>query len=217
MAKSRSDDVFTVLWNLFIITPWWVCPLVALVVFLSLYLAIPLLLALHPILVAFANISQYLAPWAAIVVLIIGLAARIRILSGNSLLDKQSGLDSINKQTWQEFEELLAAAFRRQGYKVVETGGGGADGGIDLVLYRNDEKALVQCKHWRSSKVGVKPVRELHGLTHSKGHIGSRGIFVTSGTYTYEAIKFAKENRIDLIDRRALVKMIQSAQRNRCS
>lgn len=99
--------------------------------------------------------------------------------------------------TWKEFEELVAAAYRRQGYKVVETGGGGADGGVDLILYRDGDKALVQCKHWRSSQVGVKLVRELHGITHSKEHAGSRGIFVTFGTYTQDAKRFAQENGIE--------------------
>jgi restriction system protein len=47
----------------------------------------------------------------------------------------------------------------------VETGGGGPDGGVDLVLRKpggnGSEKFLVQCKQWRALKVGVDVVREL--------------------------------------------------------
>jgi restriction system protein len=50
---------------------------------------------------------------------------------------------------------------------VAEIGGGGADGGVDLVLTKpgksGGEKFLVQCKQWRAYKVGVDVVRELYG------------------------------------------------------
>ena len=38
--------------------------------------------------------------------------------------------------TWQEFEMLVGEGFRLQGYSVLESGGGGPDGGVDLVLRR---------------------------------------------------------------------------------
>jgi restriction system protein len=42
--------------------------------------------------------------------------------------------DALNGMTWQQFEQLVGEAFRLQGYTVAEIGGGGADGGVDLVL-----------------------------------------------------------------------------------
>lgn len=64
---------------------------------------------------------------------------------------------------WFEFELLIGEAFRRQGYTVSETNTG-ADGGIDLILNRNGETHLVQCKHWKASKVSVQVVREFYGV-----------------------------------------------------
>jgi len=55
-------------------------------------------------------------------------------------------------------------AFRLQGYAVGETGGGGTDGGVDLVLRRGNDKFLVQCKQWKAFKVPVQPMRELYGV-----------------------------------------------------
>lgn len=79
------------------------------------------------------------------------------------------------------------------------TGGGGPNGGIDFVLRRNGAKTIVQCKQWRTESVGVKPVRELLGVVVSEG--AQAGIFVTSGTYTDDAIAFAKKNPLlTLID-----------------
>ena len=37
-------------------------------------------------------------------------------------------------------------------------------GGIDLILRRSGEMVLVQCKQWRTRKVPVNVVREMHGL-----------------------------------------------------
>ncbi len=191
--------------------PWWVCPLTAAIVYITLNYALPLALARNSLLEGFSLASRLGAPFAAGFVLLIGSFALLsRRLSGR-LLDRQTGVDSISELTWEKFEHLIAAAFRREGYAVVTTSSG-ADGGVDLVLKREGEKVLVQCKHWRSKSIGVRAIREFHGVVHSKQHLGSRGVFVTSGSYTREAVAFAKQNGMQLIDRHALLKMIRSAQ-----
>jgi len=48
--------------------------------------------------------------------------------------------------SWQQFETLVGEGFLRRGGRVKETGGGGPDGGVDLVLSKDGEKTLVQCK-----------------------------------------------------------------------
>jgi restriction system protein len=83
---------------------------------------------------------------------------------------------------------MIGEAFRRKGYTVVKNGGGGADGGIDLALHKDNKKFYVQCKQWKAYTVGVKPVRELYGVMTANGADG--GFFVTSGSYTKDAIKF---------------------------
>jgi restriction system protein len=75
-------------------------------------------------------------------------------------LETRTGLDSIAALGWRDFERLVGEAFRRQGYAVEETGLGGADGGIDLILRRDGKRSLVQCKRWRREKVPVNVVRE---------------------------------------------------------
>ncbi|WP_233094641.1 restriction endonuclease [Delftia acidovorans] len=48
--------------------------------------------------------------------------------------------------SWQQFETLVGEGFQQRGGRVKETGGGGPDGGVDLVLSKDGEKTLVQCK-----------------------------------------------------------------------
>ncbi|VTU16291.1 restriction endonuclease [Variovorax sp. PBL-E5] len=64
--------------------------------------------------------------------------------------------DVLDGMSWREFELLVGEGFRLKGFSVVETGGGGADGGIDLVLCKGGEKHLVQCKQWRAYKVAAQ-------------------------------------------------------------
>jgi hypothetical protein len=51
---------------------------------------------------------------------------------------------------------------------------------------------------WSPYRVGIKPVRGLHGAMRS-GNVGE-GVLVTSGKFTREARDFAGEQRISLID-----------------
>jgi restriction system protein len=105
---------------------------------------------------------------------------------------------------------LVGEAFKLQGYQVFETGGGGADGGVDLVLRKGGEKFLVQCKQWKALKVGVTIVRELYGVMAANGAVG--GFVVTSGNFTEEAKSFASGRNVSLIDGPVLFKMIKQGQ-----
>lgn len=113
---------------------------------------------------------------------------------------------ALNAMSWQQFEALVGEAFRRKGYSVRETGGGGADGGVDLVLKKGDESFLVQCKQWRATRVGVNIVRELYGLMTARDAAG--GFVVTSGVFTEDARAFAAGRNIELVDGKALHALI---------
>ena len=126
------------------------------------------------------------------------------------LLETQTGLDSLRAMNWRQFEMLVGEAFRRQGYRIEETGLGGADGGIDLRLSKNGKRTLVQCKQWRSQRVDVKVVREMYGLL---AHHGADAVkIVAIGDFTPDAERFAQGKPIKLIHGQALLTMIGEAQ-----
>ncbi|HWT14391.1 MAG TPA: restriction endonuclease, partial [Patescibacteria group bacterium] len=76
--------------------------------------------------------------------------------------------DVLSRIDHREFERLLGAYYRGQGWQVEYTGTGSTaqrfDGGVDLVLRRDDEVLLVQCKHWNAKQVPHNPVHELLGI-----------------------------------------------------
>ena len=117
--------------------------------------------------------------------------------------------DALQRLSWREFEQLLQSAFEAQGFAVQDRGGAGADGGVDLVLRRGEEKHFVQCKHWKAQRVSVTVVRELAGLVATHGAEG--GYLITSGGYTREAQEFAVKAGLQLLDGTTLLEFLAAA------
>lgn len=128
----------------------------------------------------------------------------------SQLLETQTDLNSLRAMSWREFEMLVGEAFRRQGYRIEETGLGGADGGIDLRLNKNGRVTLVQCKQWRSQRVDVKIVREMYGLLAH--HHADAIKIVAVGNFTRDAQRFVQGKPIELVHGEALLAMIRMAQ-----
>lgn len=128
---------------------------------------------------------------------------------GRRLIDRRTfdASDDTAGLTWNQFERLIADFYRRKGATVSPRGGPLADGGVDLVLtYASGERQIVQCKHWTNRRVGVKPVRELWGVVPDEKADGA--IFVTSGSFSPEAIAFVRGKSLELIDGPKLHRMI---------
>ena len=119
------------------------------------------------------------------------------------LLINSRNRETLRALSWRDFKRLVGEAYRRRGYTITETGGGG---GVDLVLEKNGETIFVQCRRWKMERIGVAIIRELLGVVYDKKASG--GIVLTSGTFTKEAIDFSKGNPIKLIDGKVLYAMI---------
>lgn len=153
-----------------------------------------------------ATAGQYMVP----AIFLFGAAVSAwRRHARKELLAQAATTQAVDGMTWRQFERLVAAAFEQQGFQVQETGRGGADGGVDLVLTRGSEKHLVQCKQWRALRVGVDVIRELYGVMAARGAAG--GFVVTSGRFTEEAQLFAAGRNVKLIDGTALMGLLSKA------
>lgn len=158
--------------------------------------------------------GSIIAPLAWVLLGICWMAALFSYLGARRrrrFLDTRTTLDSLATGGWRQFEQLVGEAFRRQGYAVEETGLGGPDGGIDLILRKDGQRTLVQCKQWKRQQVGVSVVREMAGLLahHQAGAVK----IVCIGSYTSDAEAFALGKPIELISGEQLLEMIQAAQR----
>jgi restriction system protein len=192
--------------------PWWVIFVVSGVAFLVLRYVVPAAYGEDFMGRFLARNTYALAPWVSLFLLVPAPFSIYNSWRKKKLLDSQKDLHSIRSLGWREFEELVGEAYRREGYTVRENTGAGPDGGIDLVLNKDGNAYLVQCKHWRSWKIGVKVVREMYGLLAAEHAHGV--ILITSGMFTQEARNFAAGKPIDLVEGRQLADLVASVQKS---
>jgi len=213
MARRRSssplEDLFDLLEMVFRVVPPWVSIPVAIVGFLLVDLLLPSFTGPF----ASLNIFKLLFGGAfAIICLAAGFKGWMMRQRQQAFLHENVDIEWVNRLSWRAFESQVAEVYRQRGYSVDETGGGGADGGVDLILYRDGQKTIVQCKRWRTYKVGVKPVRELYGVMTAEG--ADRAIFISSGIYTNEALRFAEGKPLELVDGAQFAVMMRQFQKN---
>lgn len=113
-------------------------------------------------------------------------------------------IDYIKRKTAYEFQDLVAALLRAMGYYTPFVSPKGKDGGLDIIAYNDPlgastPRLKVQVKHRPESAVPVDDIRSLTGLLNKDGDIG---LFVTSGTFTSESVRCARESHrhIKLLD-----------------
>ena len=196
--------------------PAWVGPTVAVSAFLFLRYAAPLIFPVPKAGFCVGSVVNPLLPLIAWVIgiglLVAWVGAEMHKWTSRTRLDRQAGIGTVRDLSWQEFEGLVAEAYRRRGYTARVVGGPDGDGGVDVELTRPGEVVLVQCKHWRAWSVGVPVARELLGVVVHRG--ATRGILVTSGRFTGEALAFADGNSpIELVDGTRLAAMLAEVRR----
>ena len=219
MARRKSQSALYILLDGAAAIPWWADLILAILSYLGFHYVTGLPVSkpqglqglsdsvIQVMYTTAASLLQYIVPIAFIGGSVVSLLKRTK---RNKLLDSQTGIESIRAMPWQEFELLVGEAFRRLGFQVSELGGPGADGGVDLVLFKEGKKYIVQCKRWKTFTVSVQPVRELYGVMHAQGADGC--IFVSSGRYTRDAMEFAHSKPIELLDGPRLVRIVRLVQ-----
>lgn len=119
---------------------------------------------------------------------------------------KKAGMKQIDGMKGNEFEKYLSLIFRAADYKVKQTKHIG-DYGADLILThpQKNKKIVIQAKRYKQN-VGIKAVQEVIGsIKHYKA---DEGWVVTNSYFTKPAKKLANSNKIRLINRDDLAKLI---------
>lgn len=111
-----------------------------------------------------------------------------------------------------EFQDIVAALLRAMGYHTPFVAPKGKDGGVDILAYRDPlgivpPRIKVQVKH-RTAPASVQEVRELLGLLQGDGDVG---IFLSTGGFTSDAKRTARESRmhLELIDAERFIDLWQ--------
>lgn len=118
----------------------------------------------------------------------------------------------IHSLEWRALEKLCYHVLTSQDNFIIELNNGGPDGGADLVVKDKDTGRIVeiiQCKAYsKTNKITVGLVRDFMGAMQVFGV--SKGTYVTTGTYTSDAIKLANQFNIKLVTTGDLIQEFES-------
>lgn len=206
MARRSKSTLIADLIELVALMPWWAGCALAVGSYVLLHGINQRGAALYPW-STLAYLGQYIVPLLCLAGAAISASRRRHRENLVSAVAGSASANALEGMSWRDFEKLVGEAFRLQGYQVSEAGGGGPDGGVDLVLRKGTETFLVQCKQWKAYQVGVRVVRELYGVMAARGAAG--GFVVTSGRFTDDARAFANGRNVKLIDGPRLLKLIK--------
>lgn len=138
---------------------------------------------MHPLVVALAVFAAFAVPAAVWLTLVRRRPAR------------QSA--SFAGMRERDFESLVAAAFRAQGYEPVLADDSPSSVG-ELVLRHERTTFLVECRHFKAAKVDLGVVQALQRAMTARGAGG--GFVLSGGRFSREAIAFAGGCGIRLVD-----------------
>lgn len=224
MARKKKSSPLEDMMDLVALLPWWGGVVIAVIGYLVLHrMAAPVMVGVvqpgqvsqlmtASIITGLATVGQYFVPLVGLAGAAISFTRRRQREALIIDVAQSKSANALDGMSWCEFEMLVGEAYALQDYRVTETGGGGADGGVDLVLAKGGEKFFVQCKQWKAYKVGVDVVRELYGVMAAKGATG--GFVVTSGRFTDDAKAFADGRNVQLVDGTKLFAMIKQVKQS---
>ena len=121
-------------------------------------------------------------------------------------------IQSIQELSWPDFKDLVAEAYKRNGYIIMEDSTFKADPSVDFILRKSSKLYLVQCRYWQNRKLGLREVKNLFFLIHAKQAAGA--FILTTGYFTNEARHYAAGRPISLLDGIELLELLAELQHN---
>lgn len=115
-------------------------------------------------------------------------------------------IDELRRLTSQQFEDQVAMMFERLGYAVKQTPYV-KDHGRDAILWKNGGKFVLECKKYGANSVsGRRDLQILHSNMMTDRAVS--GFFVTAGSFSRDAVEFARNHSIELVDRAQLLRLM---------
>ena len=118
-------------------------------------------------------------------------------------------LKRIDKMNGHDFEEFMKTVYELLGYHVEQTKKSG-DQGIDLIIRKHFKKIGVQLKRY-SGAVGNFAVQE--AVAGKRYYKLDKVCVLTNRSFTKSAIELAKVNKVELLSRNDLAKMLKKAKK----
>ena len=158
-------------------SPWWISPLIGLVLGLLSFALLPTQL-------------RVIGALSGVPFLVIGVIAARRQWHLPSAARIEQTQQALATLAWPAFSALLEQAFRRDGY-TVQRGQGDA---FDFELERQGRRMLVSARRWKSARTGLEALRALQGVRDARD--AEDALYIGLAPLSDNARPFAAEHRI---------------------
>lgn len=142
--------------------------------------------------------------WGAVALVVIALVGWLlrsarRAPPSDSILSELSP-EALRRLRSADVVRGVGRAFEARGYQVVEPGEAAARsaGALDIEMRKERQTWLVRCKHWKSARIDVEPVRAFCGVLKERRAEG--GFMVSTGRFSQAAQREARAVNLTLID-----------------
>jgi restriction system protein len=173
--RMAQNSLFAVLLR----SPWWISLVVAAGVVALAHALVPL---------------EYrtIASLGAFPFVVIGGIALQRQWGRPNAAQTQARLGAAAKMPWPQFEAALREGYAREGWQV-----DASTGAADLVIRKGGQSMLVSARRWKAARQGEDVLHALHKAVRAQD--ASRGIVVTLGELSPQALRLANANAIDVL------------------
>lgn len=182
--RMAHNSLFAILLR----SPWWISFAVAAVLTLGALAVLPKQFDIY-------------AVSAGLPFIVIGIIAVVRQAGRPSQAQVTRTEERLRNMSWKEFADTVEQAFRLRGYEVVRLQRGG-----DFEVTRGNQRGVVSCKRWKAASHGVESLRELCAAAQARD--AQERIYIALNPLSENALRHARENRIDVIRDAALVQML---------
>jgi len=136
-----------------------------------------------------------------------------RIIQAANVLDEFDPTQNLATMEWEKFEVLIRDLIQKEfggNGSTVEVTRASRDAGVDAIAFDEDPirggKFVIQAKRY-NNLVPVSAVRDLYGTVVNEGAV--KGILVTTSYYGPDAVSFAKNKPLTLINGEQLLYLLQ--------
>jgi restriction system protein len=152
------------------------------------------------------SLGPVIAPVVALALLAPASFSLLKFSRKKKLHELREEIKSLQEVPWQEFKEMVAEAYKRSGYMVLENGPFTTDPDVDLVMRKSANLYLVQCRYWQNRKLGIRELKKLQALLQEKHAMAA--FMLTTGIFSKEARLYALSRPITLVDGIELVELL---------
>jgi len=115
-----------------------------------------------------------------------------------SISEERKSLSDLRELSWNEFREYVMGLFQKLGY-IQKSGMDEQSEGTDLKVKRDGRLSMVRCKKYYVKKVSLLMLNEFYEAISREPSL-DKGYFITTGSFSHEARKFASDKPLVLID-----------------